>query len=347
MALEKLLEAIVPEDIQAFIKAIDTPEDYLLTREVFAERNIDNVKFRTKSSKRRVNAAKFRAWEAAPMLARRRAEQVINEGMLPWVGQELPFSELQIILAAVDRGQDTSEFLDLLYDDLEQHVEATQAAMEIAAGQMLSTGIVSLPGVALDVDWKVPAANRPTVAVPWSQSAAATPITDELAWIHYLKSIGAPRPERVITSEKALSLLGSAAEYRAAFHNSPSTEQIPSGMLAPEEVNRVRAKYNLPPVTAYDVQAYDSSDNLVRTTPESLWAMIPPRREQWGETQYGLTAEAIELRGKGVITAEEAPGIVITTHVQTRTPVQLSTISAAAAMPVLYVPDIHIAATVF
>ncbi|MDB4898024.1 MAG: hypothetical protein JWN15_4286, partial [Firmicutes bacterium] len=42
-----------------------------------------------------------------------------------------------------------SEFLDLLYDDLEQHVEATKAAMEIAAGQMLSTGVVSLPGVAL------------------------------------------------------------------------------------------------------------------------------------------------------------------------------------------------------
>ncbi|MFJ6902056.1 major capsid protein [Streptomyces hokutonensis] len=251
MALEKLLEAIVPEDIQAFIRAITTPEDYLLTREVFAERNIDNVKFRTKSSKRRVNAAKFRAWEAAPTLARRRAEQVINEGMLPWVGQELPFSELQIILAAVDRGQDTSEFLDLLYDDLEQHVEATKAAMEIAAGQMLSTGVVSLPGVALDVDWKVPAATRPTVVVPWSQSDAATPITDELAWIQYLKSIGAPRPERVISSEKALSLLGSTAEYRAAFHNSPSTEQIPTGMLAPEEANRVRAKYNLPPVTTY------------------------------------------------------------------------------------------------
>jgi hypothetical protein len=219
--------------------------------------------------------------------------------------------------------------------------------MEIAAGQMLSTGVVSLPGVALDVDWKVPAANRPTVAVPWSQSDAATPIADELAWIQYLKSIGVPRSERVISSEKALRLLGSTAEYRAAFHNSPSTEQIPTGMLAPEEVNRVRAKYNLPPVTTYDVQAYDSSETLVRTTPESLWAMIPPRREQWGETQYGLTAEAIELRGKGVITAEEAPGIVITTHVQTRTPVQLSTISAAAAMPVLYVPDIHIAATVF
>lgn len=38
MALEQLLEAIVPEDIQAFIRAITTPEDYLLTREVFAER---------------------------------------------------------------------------------------------------------------------------------------------------------------------------------------------------------------------------------------------------------------------------------------------------------------------
>lgn len=78
VALEKLLEAIVPEDIQAFIRAITTPEDYVLTRELFAERNIDNVKFRTKSGKRCVNAAKFRAWEAAPTLAERRAEQVIT-----------------------------------------------------------------------------------------------------------------------------------------------------------------------------------------------------------------------------------------------------------------------------
>ncbi|MGW3107975.1 major capsid protein [Streptomyces sp. NPDC001100] len=123
-----------------------------------------------------------------------------------------------------------------LNDDLEQHVEATKAAMEIAAGQMLSTGAESLPGV--DVDWKGPAANRPTVAVPWSQSDAATPVTDELAWIQYLKSIGAPRPERVISSEKALSLLGSTAEYRAAFHNSPSADQVPTAVLAPEAVNR-------------------------------------------------------------------------------------------------------------
>jgi len=77
VALEKLLETIVPEDVQAFIRAITTPEDYVLTRELFAERNIDNVKFRTKSSKR-CNAAKFRAWEAALTLAKRRAEQVIT-----------------------------------------------------------------------------------------------------------------------------------------------------------------------------------------------------------------------------------------------------------------------------
>ena len=42
-----------------------------------------------------------------------------------------------------------------------------------------------------------------------------------------------PRPARVISSEKALSLLGSAAEDRAAFPNSPSTERIPTGVFAP------------------------------------------------------------------------------------------------------------------
>ena len=64
--------------------------------------------------------------------------------------------------------------------------------------------------------------------------------------------------------EKALSLLGSAAEVRAAFPNSPSTERIPTGVLAPEEVDRVRAICNLPPVTTYDVQVYDSSARTPR-----------------------------------------------------------------------------------
>ena len=54
-----------------------------------------------------------------------------------------------------------------------------------------------------------------------------------------------PRPARVISSEKALSLLGSAAEDRAAFPDSPSTERILTGVLAQEEIDRARAACNL------------------------------------------------------------------------------------------------------
>lgn len=342
--LDRLLRNVTAEDINAYVRGLPTPADYYLTQSVFRERFINSVKFRTERSKRRVNAAKFRSYGAPTVIAKRQAERVVNEGMLPPIGQTLDMDELAIILMNASRGQDDQDFIDKLYDDLDRHFESVKTAMEIAAGQMLATGVVDLPGIGLDVNWQVPTLNKPTAATPWDDPAA-TPLSDEMAWIRYLKSIGAPRPAEVVTSERALSLLASNLEYRAAFYNTP-TGSTPSATLAPGDVNTVRARWNLPPVTPYDVQVWND-DKWVRTTPEGLWAMIPANRSEWGETQYGITAEQIELTGEdnpGVV-AQQEPGIYVTMEKKSN-PVQFSTTANAVAMPVMYSPDIHIAATV-
>ncbi|MGY0065230.1 major capsid protein (plasmid) [Streptomyces sp. LZ34] len=343
--LDRLLRNVTPDDINAYVRGLITPEDYLLTRQIVPEKKINGVKFKTESSKRRVNAAKFRAWDAPNVIAKRQAERVVNEGMLPPVGQTLPMTELQIILASAARGADDQEFLDKLYDDLDRHFESVKTAMEIAAGELLTDGVVNLPGLGLDVNWNVPSANRPTAGVLWDQPTA-TPLTDEMAWIRYLKSIGAPRPVKVLTSERAVSVLASNVEYRGAFFNASSPETTPSATLAPNEVNAVRARWNLPPVETYDVQVW-TDDQYVRTIPENRWIMLPPNPSQWAETQYGITAEQLELEGgdnPGLV-AQQEPGIYVSTE-KTSNPVQFSTTASAVAMPVMYVPDIHISATV-
>lgn len=346
-ALELLLQDTSAEDLTVFARQLNTPADYALTREILPARNIQGVRFRSTSNRRRVNAAKWRAYDAPTAMAKRQAERVVNEGMLPPLGQTLAVSEMDEILLNVGHGQDTAAYIDLLYGDVERHVEAIQTAQELAAGRVLASGVNTLPGLGLDVDWNVPSANKPTAGVLWDDPDDATPITDELAWIAFLVNGGAPRPKEVVTSLRALSVLASNSQYRAAFYGSYSTDTTPTATLAPNEVNAVRARYNLPPIRTYDVQVWDD-DQYVRVLPDNKWIMIPnvPASE-WGETQYGITRESAQFTSgtNPALTREEAPGIVVVTHTDDN-PVQIYTRGAAIGMPVLYVPDIHISATV-
>ncbi|MCA1220260.1 major capsid protein [Streptomyces sp. 8L] len=345
-ALELLLKDTNAADLTVFARQMDTPANYRLTREVLPETRIQGVKFRTTSAKRRVNAAKFRAYDAPTAMAKRQAERVVNEGMLPALGQTLAVSEMDQILLDVGHGQDTQQYIDLLYSDTERHVESIQTAQELAAGQLLANGSVNLPGLGLNIDWNVPSANMPTAAILWDDPDA-TPLSDERAWIDSLVDSGAPAPREVITSRRARALLASNAEYRAAYYGSSTIGGTPTATLAPNEVDTVRSRYGLPPIVTYDVQVWND-DQYVRVLPDTKWIMVPgvPASE-WAQTQYGVTREAVQFTSgtNPALTREESPGIVVVTHVDDN-PVQIYTRGAAIGMPVLYVPDIHISATV-
>jgi hypothetical protein len=344
-ALELLLRDTNDTDLTVFARSMDTPANYRLTREVLPETRIQGVRFRTTSAKRRVNAAKFRAYDAPTALAKRQAERVVNEGMLPALGQTLPVSEMDQILLDVGHGSDTQRYLDLLYSDVERHVESVKTAQEIAAGQLLANGTVDLPGIGLDVNWNVPAANMPTASVLWDQPSA-TPLSDERAWIDYLIDSGAPVPKEVLTSRRARSMLASNAEYQMAFYGQNSANN-PGTTLSPPEVDAVRARFGLPPIVIYDVQVWND-DTYQRVIPDNKWILIPDvPASEWAQTQYGVTREAAKFTSgtNPALTREEAPGIVVVTKVEDD-PVQIYTRGAAIGMPVLYVPDIHISATV-
>lgn len=344
-ALELLLRDTNDTDLTVFARQMDTPANYRLTREILPERSVQGVRFRTTSAKRRVNAAKFRAYDAPTALAKRQAERVVNEGMLPALGQTLPISEMDQILLDVGHGSDTQRYIDLLYSDVERHVESIRTAQELAAGQLLANGSVSLPGLGLDVDWNVPAENMPTAAVLWDQPTA-TPLSDERAWIDYLIDSGAPAPREVVTSRRARALLASNAEYQMAYYGQNAANN-PGTTLSPPEVDAVRARFGLPPIRIYDVQVWND-DTYQRVIPDTKWILIPDvPASEWAETQYGVTREAAKFTSgtNPALTREEAPGIVVVTKVEDD-PVQIYTRGAAIGMPVLYVPDIHISATV-
>ncbi|MEV4741592.1 major capsid protein [Streptomyces sp. NPDC049555] len=348
MSVADLLKGVSAADLTVYARTIPTPDDFLLTNLVFSEVQVKDVKWRIKQSKRRVNAASYRAYDASVPFAKRQAETKQTEGLLPVLGQKLLVGEMEQLLLDASRGADDDRLVELLYDDVERHVEAIRSRLELAAGDVLLDGKFSLVaenGLTVEADYGVPEANMPTAPKPWSDPTS-DPIADELRWIDYLDSIGAPAPEMVLTSRKAWSHLASNMAYRAAYYGTPAGGQTPTATLNPQQIDSVRATYGLPPVTFYKAQVWQN-DISKRVLPEDRWIMLPPDRAKWGQTQYGTTAESLALsRGTNPqIEREDAPGIVITRDVEDD-PVQIWTKGSAAAMPVLYSPDCHITAKV-
>ncbi|HEX5568033.1 MAG TPA: major capsid protein [Streptomyces sp.] len=349
--MELLLRDLDPTEIQAFARAIPTPEDYILTQSVMPERTIDSVKWEHRGNRRRVAAASYRAWDAQTKVATREITQFVTSGKLLPLGQKYIVGEFESILEAVDRGMDSRELVNAVYDDVASHVLSIRKRMELAVGDLLVDGKFTLQGennLELEADYRVPAANMPTASTPWTDPTADI-LGDEMRWMEALRSSGAPAPVRALTSYKGWAQMMANDSYRAAYYGSVnSASTIPTAVLAPNEVDVVRARYGLPPITKYDVKIELDDGTDVRALPENMFFLLPPNPQQWAETQYGLTADGLILsRGSNpAIVREDAPGIVVTRGYQDDPP-QVYTKGSAAALPVMYVPDIHVAATVW
>ncbi|EFL29472.1 putative protoporphyrinogen oxidase [Streptomyces himastatinicus ATCC 53653] len=349
--LELLLRDLSPTQIQAFVREIQTPADYALTLSVMPERTIDSVKWETRGTRRRVAAASYRAWDAQTKVATREITQFATSGKLLPLGQKYIVGEFETILENLDRGMDSRDLVRAVYDDVGAHVLSIKKRLELAVGDLLVDGKFSLVGengLTLEADYKVPAANMPTAPTPWTDPTADM-LGDEMRWIEVLRASGAPAPARAFTSYKTMALAMGNDSYRAAYYGSVnSASTIPTAVLAPNEVNVVRTRYGLPPITPYDVKIELDNGTDVRPLPENMFFLLPPNPAQWAETQYGLTADGLILArgGNPAIEREDAPGIVVTRGYQDDPP-QVWTKGSASALPVMYTPDIHIAATVW
>lgn len=351
MTIQDLIKDISVKDLTTFARYKPSPEDHLLTagaNPIFPTLVNREVKWRIKDRGRYVNVAKYRAYDASVPFATRQAWQTVREGMLPPLGQKLLVGEQEQILLEQSHGADQDRLLELIYDDVERHVESIRSRIELAAGDALVDGKFSLVnenGLTIEVDWGVPAGNMPTAPKPWSDPTS-DPIADEQGWIQYLEDLGVPTPAMVLTSRKALSFLRMNNAYRAAYFGSVNPSNTPTQSLTPEQVNVVRGNYHLPPVTLYKAQVR-VDDVWTKVIPEDRWIMLPPDRQNWAQAHFGVTAEALVLsRGTNPeIVREDAPGIVITRGVQDD-PVQIWTKGAAVGMPVIHTPDAHLVAKV-
>ncbi|MCR1871520.1 major capsid protein, partial [Longicatena caecimuris] len=147
-------------------------------------------------------------------------------------------------------------------------------------------------------------------------------------------------PTRALTSKSVLNILLTNTAIRKAILGVNSDRIITKDML-----NQLLASMGLPQVATYDAQyrtqGADGRYTAKRYFEDGKFVLLPDGK--LGDTIYGLTAEEIELRGKGDVKIESFGNIIAEIY-STKDPVARWTKAVATCLPSFpYADQIYIA----
>jgi len=194
-------------------------------------------------------------------------------------------------------------------------------------GQLLSSGAVTLQladGNTQSVDFGVSEDQKFTAATAWTAAGYDGDPFEELEeWHRAYADASGTDAGVMLTTRRVVTLLSTF--LRRKYPQQPIGAATVAGELAMR---------NLPQPQVYDRVLTDLQKNKTRVFPEGAITFLPTADQPIGETQLGPTQEAQEQMARGVLTAEQVPGLTLVT-LGNDDPVQRAVKGAAIGLPIL------------
>jgi hypothetical protein len=308
---------------------------------------VEDIEFKVrKGGFKDVETAEYRPWDTpAPMTGRQGIS--FMRGEIAPLSRQIALGEEEMLrLRQLQSGSDT-DLVNAIYDDATRMIRSVQARVELARGQLLTTGKVTLNenGLQLEADFGMKSTHLPVAAASWAVNTTDI-LTDLLTWQELYVDDTGVEPGGILMSRKILGYMINNQTMREAA----SFGGIVPGRINAEAVDAILAGHGLPPVTLYDTRVRvgggnNSPGTSTRVIPDDKLLFTPPAGETVGSTLYGITAEAIKLAAKGMIVQSDMPGVVAVVTGNDH-PVQTFTVGTAVALPVMPAPDLIICADV-
>ncbi|WP_169165108.1 major capsid protein [Cellulomonas taurus] len=305
--MPNILELVDPVVATLTARQVPEPIENPLTS-VLPNVRVQGRKSKTVRRTHRTTTAKFRSYDAEAPIGKRPDSIVLQELALPALSEKLPISE-DLLLQLAESGGATpviDRIVESIYDDVERLTTSVLNRAELARGQFLSTGKVTINenGFVDEADFGLAATHKVTPAVLWS-NPAATAIDDELVWQRQVRRDAGRPVQRAVTSERVRNFLLRNEQYRTAFWQGVANPPT----LNPEQLNQVRATYGLPPIEVYEGEV-NVDDVITRVIDDHLFVYVT---DNVGESQWGITAEARQLVASNAVdfAQEQAPGLMV------------------------------------
>lgn len=337
---------VLPDALVTFVREVPVPAVFMLNQilpDKYFTRN--DVVF---TELVRVNrTARFRAYDSRLHVSERDAFND-RQVKMPALSSSISVGELERLNLEFARtaGTNRAALVEAIYNDAQNLTREVQARMELARGNVLSTGTFALAGeggITQTADYQVPGGNFVAPSTLWSDITNSKPITDMISWIDYYVTVNGFSPGSMILNRAILHLLQRNAEVRQYFATLIGTVDV----ITQQQLSTVLMSLGLPDIQfVYDTKV-DVDGTVTNVIPGNKVVFLPPNPEDLGFTAWGVSATALELmRSNAVDMAfEDAPGIVAVVD-RDGPPYREFTYVDAVGMPVIQQPRYLMVATV-
>lgn len=338
MALVLSSEYITPTELTGYVREAlaDLPQNAFGLSAYLPDVETDDIDFRaTVGGGGLSRVAKYRAWDTeSPISGRRGIDRISGE--LPPISEKRRLSEYdRLKMRKLDSG-----IVDAILNDAVDLARAIHARVEVARGQALEEGKVTLSenGLTLEADFGRKASHTQTAAAKWNTDGS-NPINDLLAWQKAYSATNGVRPGALLTSQDVQSSLMRNAAIRSMTLPAGSTQQV----VTVDAIDALLRSFGLPGLSLYEAQVEGEDGEAQSILNPNKVIFLPPADRKLGETLWGVTAEALDADYG--IDSTEAPGVVVGSY-SDKDPVGLWTKASAIALPVPANTNLTLAATV-
>jgi hypothetical protein len=342
-------DIVPPAELVGFIRELD-PTAYGFTLNQFLpDQQREEIEYAFERSDRtRQVIAEYRAFDVEAPIAKRPGFTRVR-GEIPPLSLKIQIGEeLRLRLNAMRNNGDTAQIAERIFSDAELLTEAALARIELARGEALFKATVTF-----NVDsgflstMKVNYGTATTITAPgtlWSTVATATPLKDLGVMVNDYRAANNGRPPALaLTSDKVLKLILQAAEVKS-FAGASGFGILPS-IVTQTQLSQILDSLGLPQIRTYDTMV-NINGTSTRVTPLNDLALLPGVDvNRFGETTFGVTAEALDLVSSGFLTAPTAPGLVGVVE-KNFDPVATWTKVAGLPLPVIKDPKLVASVTV-
>jgi hypothetical protein len=266
------------------------------------------------------------------------------EGAIPTIKRKIPLTGRALVAMRREGAGDEAMVADILYNDLDNMIDAVHARVEALRIEALHSGklVLAENGVKMTVDYGVPSAHQETLTGDdkWSNEKSS-PIQCMQEWVQTIRAATGITPTRALTSSEVITHLMKNTEIRQLIYGDLGGARA----ITRAQLNELLVQMELPQLLAYDEmvrrQKADGTYETFRFLPSNKFILLPG--EAVGETLLGPTEDAML---DADIETHEMAGIYAAVYRETMDPPVIFTKAAICAIPTFPLADAVFQATV-
>ena len=328
----ELFDIVQPSILSTYVKDLPEPPGVRLN-EILPDRLFNDIEAVFDEVSRTNRAAKFRAFDAETPIGKRDSLARKHLEMLP-LGQKTVVGEYERLKLAQLQGANTDRLVSAIYDDVAVNANAARIRMELARGDVLTDGILSINenGVIQTYDYGVPAANTMDAAITWATATTDIPADLMSAMDLWVDAGGDDNPIMWVSRTTLRHMLANDD-----LRNLAQTNGVLPVTLNNNNLNQVMEAQGLPEIRVYN-SSFDVDGATTRAIPIDIAIITPRNPGDLGFTAWGISAEALELVDAQRIAFEDAPGLVAAVY-RNFDPVAVWTKVGGVGLPVITNPN--------